>query len=229
VIESCRRCPPSPSRRARSTVSSDPRAALARRVRAPDGAAGRRAVAKVVGEQPKRRPRNRQLSLEQPGLFACYQAAASGAPVSAEHAGQPLLRLLSGGWPIDSAMDPLRDPLGSLAAARTRGSALIAKLCIQSMYIVCTYPRFTLQIEALCLYFVCLSKRDLQTPRLEPPRNTSAPVGPDDDPAAENSRRLRGHLRWTPARFVATVRGMRAFFEAITPSSAMTGSPAFET
>jgi hypothetical protein len=33
-------------------------------------------------------------SLEEPGLYACYQAAASGVAVSAEHAGQPVLRLL---------------------------------------------------------------------------------------------------------------------------------------
>lgn len=33
-------------------------------------------------------------SLEEPGLFACYQAAASGVAVSAERAGQPVLRLL---------------------------------------------------------------------------------------------------------------------------------------
>jgi hypothetical protein len=33
-------------------------------------------------------------SLEEPGLYACYQAAASGVAVSAERAGQPVLRLL---------------------------------------------------------------------------------------------------------------------------------------
>jgi hypothetical protein len=36
-------------------------------------------------------------SLEQPGLFACYQAAALGAAVSGEQAGQPVLRLVAGG------------------------------------------------------------------------------------------------------------------------------------
>jgi hypothetical protein len=33
-------------------------------------------------------------SLEEPGLFACYQAAASGVAVSAERAAEPVLRLL---------------------------------------------------------------------------------------------------------------------------------------
>ena len=37
------------------------------------------------------------LSVEQPGLFACYQAAAAGVAVSGERAGQPLLRLVAGG------------------------------------------------------------------------------------------------------------------------------------
>jgi hypothetical protein len=37
------------------------------------------------------------LSVEQPGLFACYQAAAAGVAVSGEQAGQPLLRLVAGG------------------------------------------------------------------------------------------------------------------------------------
>jgi hypothetical protein len=37
------------------------------------------------------------LSIEQPGLFACYQAAAAGIAVSGERAGQPVLRLLAGG------------------------------------------------------------------------------------------------------------------------------------
>ena len=36
-------------------------------------------------------------SSEQPGLFACYQAAALGIAVSAERAGQPLLRVVAGG------------------------------------------------------------------------------------------------------------------------------------
>jgi hypothetical protein len=36
------------------------------------------------------------LSVEQPGLFACYQAAASGVSVCGERAGQPVLRLLAG-------------------------------------------------------------------------------------------------------------------------------------
>ena len=34
--------------------------------------------------------------VEQPGLFACYQAAASGVAVSGERAGQPVLRLVAG-------------------------------------------------------------------------------------------------------------------------------------
>jgi hypothetical protein len=36
------------------------------------------------------------LSVEQPGLFACCQAAAAGVAVSGERAGQPLLRLVAG-------------------------------------------------------------------------------------------------------------------------------------
>jgi hypothetical protein len=35
-------------------------------------------------------------TVEQPGLFACYQAAAAGVAVSGERAGQPLLRLVAG-------------------------------------------------------------------------------------------------------------------------------------
>jgi hypothetical protein len=35
-------------------------------------------------------------TVEQPGLLACYQAAAAGVAVSGEHAGQPLLRLVAG-------------------------------------------------------------------------------------------------------------------------------------
>jgi hypothetical protein len=37
------------------------------------------------------------LSLEQPGLFACYEAAAQGVAVRGERAGQPVLRLMAGG------------------------------------------------------------------------------------------------------------------------------------
>jgi hypothetical protein len=36
------------------------------------------------------------VSLDQPGLFACYQAAAQGLPVSGERAGQPALHLVVG-------------------------------------------------------------------------------------------------------------------------------------
>ena len=74
-------------------------------------------TAKVVGSQPERDPEVMvqaeviawddehafvdsaeadPFCVEQPGLFACYQAAASGVAVSGERAGQPVLRLVAG-------------------------------------------------------------------------------------------------------------------------------------
>ncbi len=44
-------------------------------------------------------------SLDEPGLYACYQAAASGVAVSAERAGQSVLRLL-----VPSRSEPERSP-----------------------------------------------------------------------------------------------------------------------
>jgi hypothetical protein len=46
----------------------------------------------AVGESGETDP----LSVEQPGRFACYQAAAAGVAVSGERAGQPVLRLVAG-------------------------------------------------------------------------------------------------------------------------------------
>lgn len=47
------------------------------------------------------------VSLEQPGLFACYEAAARGISVSGERAGQPALRLVVGqGRASDAPLPP---------------------------------------------------------------------------------------------------------------------------
>jgi hypothetical protein len=55
-------------------------------------------------------------SLEQPGLFACYQAAALGAAVLGERAGQPVLRLVAGGateaGDKPNATEPVAEALG---------------------------------------------------------------------------------------------------------------------
>jgi hypothetical protein len=58
-------------------------------------------------------------SLEEPGLFTCYQAASSGVAVSGQGAGQPVLRLLAGSGraeserpPAESASEPVAEALG---------------------------------------------------------------------------------------------------------------------
>jgi hypothetical protein len=49
-------------------------------------------------------------TVEQPGLFACYQAAALGVGVSGERAGQPTLLLLAGeGQPTAGTAAKVRD------------------------------------------------------------------------------------------------------------------------
>jgi Putative transposase len=50
------------------------------------------------------------VSLEQPGLFACYQAAAQGLSVSGERAGQPALRLVVGQGRTSDGTSPRERP-----------------------------------------------------------------------------------------------------------------------
>jgi hypothetical protein len=64
-------------------------------------------------------------SLKEPGLFACYQAAASGVAVSGEQAGQRLLRLLIHDQILWSAQQSLTPPR-SRGAEACRPSALRA-------------------------------------------------------------------------------------------------------
>lgn len=47
-------------------------------------------------DEPELSEQEHPFTVEQPGLFACYQAAALGVGVSGERAGQPTLRLLAG-------------------------------------------------------------------------------------------------------------------------------------
>ena len=60
------------------------------------------------------------LSLQQPGLFACYEAAARGLSVSGERAGQPALRLVVGPGPAPGpprARTPSPEPDAPVAEA----------------------------------------------------------------------------------------------------------------
>ncbi|GMV13973.1 MAG: hypothetical protein AMXMBFR56_21970 [Polyangiaceae bacterium] len=63
-----------------------------------------------------------ELALDEPGLAACYAAAAQGVSVSGEHAGKPPLRLITspehGCWPTSSRQTPKIVP----AAAYGRGA-----------------------------------------------------------------------------------------------------------
>jgi hypothetical protein len=111
----------------------------------------------------------------------------------------------AGGVALDRATAIGADGNGDLLVAGTfegtadldpgAGAALVAKMCIQSMCVVCTYWRFTQQIEPICLYFVCTSKSDLEPHVSSPSPILQFPFRPDGEPAAENSRKLRGHLR----------------------------------
>ena len=65
-------------------------------------------------------PDPESLSLQQPGLFACYEAAARGLSVSGERAGQPALRLVVGPGPAPGtprARTPSPEPDESVAEA----------------------------------------------------------------------------------------------------------------
>lgn len=81
-------------------------------------------------------------SLEEPGLFACYQAAASGVAVSAERAGQPVLRLL-----VQSPQEPdasTEDQRAREPVAEALGVNLYAKQLVDG--------RDRKQLERLCRY-----------------------------------------------------------------------------
>ncbi len=80
-------------------------------------------------------------SLEAPGLHARYQAAASGVAVSAERAGQPVLRLL-----VQSPKEPdsPSDPGADTPAAKALGVNLYAKQLVDG--------RDRRQLERLCRY-----------------------------------------------------------------------------
>jgi hypothetical protein len=68
------------------------------------------------------------LQADQPGLFACYQAAASGVAVSGDRAGQPLLRLVAGGQTepnhptgdSQQGLEPVAEALGVNLYAKQR-------------------------------------------------------------------------------------------------------------
>jgi len=81
-------------------------------------------------------------SLEQPGLFACYQAAASGIAVSPERAGHPVLRLL-----VPSPKEPNRptdEPRADEPVAEALGVNVYAKQLVDG--------RDRPQLERLCRY-----------------------------------------------------------------------------
>jgi hypothetical protein len=80
-------------------------------------------------------------SLEQPGLFACYQAAASGVAVSAERAGEPVLRLLV---QIQSEPEQPSDPRADQPVAEALGVNVYAKQLVDG--------RDRRQLERLCRY-----------------------------------------------------------------------------
>jgi hypothetical protein len=81
-------------------------------------------------------------SLEQPGLFACYQAAASGVAVSAERAGQPVLRLL-----VQSPKEP-ETPGDAARADQPVAEALGVNLYAKQLVDGRDRP----QLERLCRY-----------------------------------------------------------------------------
>jgi hypothetical protein len=101
------------------------------------------------------------LSVEQPGLFACYEAAARGISVSAERAGQPALRLVvgqglsPGSLPRERA--ELADPMAPVAEAL--GISVYAKQLVDG-------PDRR-QLERLCRY---ISRPPLALERVPPPR-----------------------------------------------------------
>jgi Putative transposase/Transposase zinc-binding domain len=81
-------------------------------------------------------------SLDEPGLFACYQAAASGIAVSAERAAEPVLRLL-----VQSPKGPERstdDERADQPVAEALGVNLYAKQLVDG--------RDRKQLERLCRY-----------------------------------------------------------------------------
>ena len=82
------------------------------------------------------------LSLDEPGLLSCYQAAAQGVAVSGDRAGQPVLRLLAGGaaQPARATVDadePVAAALGVSVYARQvvhgRDRAQLERLCRYAM------------------------------------------------------------------------------------------------
>jgi hypothetical protein len=83
------------------------------------------------------------LQADQPGLFACYQAAASGVAVSGERAGQPVLRLVAGGQtePDDRPRDHQQ---GTEPVAEALGVNLYAKQQVDG--------RARQKLERLCRY-----------------------------------------------------------------------------
>ena len=83
-----------------------------------------------------------QLELEEPGLAACYAAAARGVGVSGERAGQPTLRLVI---PADGA-EPTRGPNRDEPVAEVRGFNLHAKQVVDG--------RDRQRVEQLCRYIL---------------------------------------------------------------------------
>ena len=82
------------------------------------------------------------LEASQPGLFACYQAAATGIAVSGERAGQPVMRLLAGdGTESHRAGDQSQQDPG---AAEALGINLYAKQWVSG--------QDRAQLERLCRY-----------------------------------------------------------------------------
>jgi hypothetical protein len=86
------------------------------------------------------------LSVEQPGLFACYEAAARGISVNGERAGQPALRLVVGQGLSPGSLPRERaqptDPMAPVAEAL--GISVYAKQLVDG--------RDRRQLERLCRY-----------------------------------------------------------------------------
>jgi len=90
-------------------------------------------------DEPELSEDEHPFTIEQPGLFACYQAAALGVGVTGERAGQPTLRLLAGEGKAGTANDtevreePVAEALGVDVYAKQlvdgRDRAQLERLC----------------------------------------------------------------------------------------------------
>ena len=83
-------------------------------------------------------------SLEQPGLFACYQAGALGIAVSGERTGQPVLRVAFGGASSEPASKDHGGKTEEQPVAEALGVSVYAKQRV--------HGHDRAQLERLCRY-----------------------------------------------------------------------------